>query len=190
MLSTVQGGILRGHKSTPVRHKHMLSPPACSSPLIIEDLPGQATGRARPNVYVCLSAAHPIIYCVCTFWAREPPMCVLSLWSPYFSKFIKYLPSPSPTPQSMSGVHGTKASHSGHSWSSETVGKVQGVTKRCRLSLLTNSAALVYESKSGGGGGSCGVSANEWSCAHHVTWSPNKLWRSTSIFNLWYNPKL
>ncbi len=31
----------------------------------------------------------------------------------------------------------------------------------------------------------CGVSANECSCAHHVTWSPNKLWRSTSIFNLW-----
>ncbi len=35
------------------------------------------------------------------------------------------------------------------------------------------------------GGGDCGVSANEHSCAHHVTWSPNKLWRSTSIFNLW-----
>ncbi len=33
--------------------------------------------------------------------------------------------------------------------------------------------------------GSCGVSANGYSCAHHVTWSPNKLWRSTSIFNLW-----
>jgi hypothetical protein len=31
---------------------------------------------------------------------------------------------------------------------------------------------------------SCGVSANEYSCAHHVTWSPNKLWRSTSIFNI------
>jgi hypothetical protein len=28
------------------------------------------------------------------------------------------------------------------------------------------------------------VSANEYSCAHHVTWSPNKLWRSTSIFIL------
>jgi hypothetical protein len=27
-------------------------------------------------------------------------------------------------------------------------------------------------------------SANEYSCAHHVTWSPNKLWRSTSKFNL------
>ncbi len=33
--------------------------------------------------------------------------------------------------------------------------------------------------------GGCGVSANENSCAHHVTWSPNKLCRSTSIFNLW-----
>ncbi len=36
----------------------------------------------------------------------------------------------------------------------------------------------------GGGGGSWGVSANEYSCAHHVTWSPNKLWRSIFIFNL------
>jgi hypothetical protein len=36
-----------------------------------------------------------------------------------------------------------------------------------------------------GGGGGCGVSANENSCAHHVTWSPNKLWRSNSICNLW-----
>jgi hypothetical protein len=45
----------------------------------------------------------------------------------------------------------------------------QGVTKRCRLSWLTNSA-LVYEPKRGGRGGesceSCGVSANEYSCAH------------------------
>ncbi len=38
-----------------------------------------------------------------------------------------------------------------------------GVTKRCRLSWLTNSA-LVYEHKCGGGG--CGVSTNEYSCAH------------------------
>ncbi len=62
----------------------------------------------------------------------------------------------------------------------------QGVTKRCRLSLLTNSA-LVHEPKCGGmGGGGRGVkvSANEFRCAHHVTWSPHKLWRSTSIFNL------
>jgi hypothetical protein len=36
----------------------------------------------------------------------------------------------------------------------------QGVTKRCRLSQLTNSA-LVYEPKCGGRGGGCGVSANE-----------------------------
>ncbi len=34
------------------------------------------------------------------------------------------------------------------------------------------------------GGGSCGASANENSCTHHLTWSPNKLWRSNSIFNL------
>jgi hypothetical protein len=36
-----------------------------------------------------------------------------------------------------------------------------------------------------GDAGNCGVSADEYSCAHHVTWSPNKLWRSASIFNLW-----
>jgi hypothetical protein len=44
-----------------------------------------------------------------------------------------------------------------------------------------------YTSSNAGGGG-CGVSANEYSCAHHVTWSPNKLRRSTSIFNLWRPP--
>ena len=63
-------------------------------------------------------------------------------------------------------------------------GRQQGVTKRCRLSLLTNSV-LVIRVPMRGRGGSSGVSANEYSCAHHVTWSPNKLWRSTSIFNLW-----
>jgi hypothetical protein len=35
----VQGGILGGHKSAPVSHKHMLSHPYFSSPLINEDLP-------------------------------------------------------------------------------------------------------------------------------------------------------
>jgi hypothetical protein len=40
-----------------------------------------------------------------------------------------------------------------------------------------------------GGRGDCGASANECSCAHHVTWSPNKLRRSTSIFNLRLSPK-
>jgi hypothetical protein len=60
----------------------------------------------------------------------------------------------------------------------------QGVTKRCRLCLLTNSALVIWV-QIRGEGGSCGVSANEYSCAHHVTWSPNKLGRSTYIFNLW-----
>ncbi len=39
-----------------------------------------------------------------------------------------------------------------------------------------------------GEGVSCGVSSNAYSCARHVTWSPNKLWRSTSIFNLCHLP--
>jgi hypothetical protein len=61
----------------------------------------------------------------------------------------------------------------------------QGVTRRCRLSLLTNSASYV-ESKCGGEGGIIGYQpmSAAGSCAHHLTWSPNKLWRSTSIFNL------
>ncbi len=41
----------------------------------------------------------------------------------------------------------------------------QGVTKRCRLFWLTNSAG-VYEPKCGGKGGRCGVSANEYSSAN------------------------
>ncbi len=60
----------------------------------------------------------------------------------------------------------------------------QGVKKRCRLSLLTNSAFVIRVQKRGKGG-SCCVSANENSCVHHVTWIPNKLCRSTSIFNLY-----
>ncbi len=57
------------------------------------------------------------------------------------------------------------------------------VTKICRLSLLTNSALLIRVQMQGEGG-SCGVSANEYSCAHHVTWNPNKICRSISILNL------
>jgi hypothetical protein len=59
----------------------------------------------------------------------------------------------------------------------------QGFTRRCRLSWLTI-APLVCEPKSEGGGGGCGVSSNENSCAHHVAWNPNKLGRLNSIFNL------
>ncbi len=42
-----------------------------------------------------------------------------------------------------------------------------GVTKRCRLSWLTDSA-LVYKPKCGGEGAFCGASANEYSCAHEA----------------------
>jgi hypothetical protein len=48
-----------------------------------------------------------------------------------------------------------------------TVQYIQGVTKRCRLSWLTNSA-LVYESNCGGWLWSSVVSANEYSCAHEA----------------------
>jgi hypothetical protein len=33
------------------------------------------------------------------------------------------------------------------------------------------------------GGGGVARSPNEYSCAHHVALSPNKLWRSASIFD-------
>ncbi len=48
-----------------------------------------------------------------------------------------------------------------------TKNSTQGVTKRCRLSLLTNSA-LIYESQCGGMGGSWG--AQPMSTAVHITW--------------------
>ncbi len=57
----------------------------------------------------------------------------------------------------------------------------RGVTKRCRLSLLTNSA-LVYETNCGGRGGVAGSHPMAMSTA--VNRSPNKLWRYNSIFNL------
>jgi len=48
------------------------------------------------------------------------------------------------------------------------VGRGQEVTKRCRLSWLTNST-LVYEPKCRErGGGGCGVLANEYSCTQEA----------------------
>ncbi len=44
--------------------------------------------------------------------------------------------------------------------------------------LCWPNSALKYESQCGGMEGCCGVSANDYSCAHHVTWSPNKLWKT------------
>ncbi len=61
----------------------------------------------------------------------------------------------------------------------------QGVTKRCRLSLLTNSA-LVYEPKCGEGGELRGPS--QW--VQLCTWNPNKLCVSNSIFNLCMHPQI
>jgi hypothetical protein len=63
----------------------------------------------------------------------------------------------------------------------------QGVTKKCCLSLLTNSV-LVYESLpmrgDGGGGGVARSQPMSTALAHHVTWSPNKLWSTEYIFLL------
>ncbi len=53
-MQAVQGGLLGGHKSTPVKHKHMLFSPACSSPLITEDLAGSWPGQyMRMDNIVC-----------------------------------------------------------------------------------------------------------------------------------------
>ncbi len=54
---------------------------------------------------------------------------------------------------------------------------IQGVTKRCRLSWLTNSA-LVYKPKCGWEGV---AGSRPMSTAVHMEWSLNKLWRSNSI---------
>ncbi len=56
-------------------------------------------------------------------------------------------------------------------------------------SILADQKRPCNTSPNAWGGRRCGVSANEYSCAHHVTWSTNKLWRSTSIFNLCSHPK-
>jgi hypothetical protein len=76
---------------------------------------------------------------------------------------------------------GVRVSNIGERWRTKALS--QGVTRRCRLSWLSYSPRI-SSPNAGGGWGDCGVSANEYSCAHHVTWSPNKLWRSNSIFNL------
>jgi hypothetical protein len=60
-----------------------------------------------------------------------------------------------------------------------SLAETQGVIKRCRLSWLTNSA-LVYESKCGGMEEVAG-SQPVITAVHHVTWSPNKLWRANSL---------
>jgi hypothetical protein len=56
----------------------------------------------------------------------------------------------------------------------------QGVTKRCRLSWLTNSALPRISPNAGEGGELKG--SQPMSTAVHK--SPNKLWRSNSILNL------
>jgi hypothetical protein len=63
--------------------------------------------------------------------------------------------------------------------------KPVGVTKRCRLPWLTNSA-LVYKPKCWGRGELRGLS--QW--VQLCTWSPNTLWRSNSRFNLWLKPTI
>jgi hypothetical protein len=60
----------------------------------------------------------------------------------------------------------------------------KGVTKRCRLSWLTNSA-LVYETKCGWRGGVAGSQPMGTS----VHRSYDKVWRSNPIFNLFSTSK-
>ncbi len=58
----------------------------------------------------------------------------------------------------------------------------QGVTKRCRLSWMTNSALVYLWAQMLGREGVAG--SQPMSTAVHR--SPNKLWRSNTIFNLWW----
>jgi hypothetical protein len=85
-------------------------------------------------------------------------------------------------------IHHCFICHPSDSLCRRMLGSNQGVTKRCRPSMLTNNA-LAIRVQMRGQGGICGVSDNEYRCTHHVTCSPNKLWRSTSIFNLWIEPR-
>ncbi len=64
-------------------------------------------------------------------------------------------------------------------------GVLTGGLQRDVVYLCWPIAPSYMSPNAGGWGRGCGVSANEYSCAHHVTWSPIKLWRSTSKFYLW-----
>jgi hypothetical protein len=55
-MQAVQGGLLGGHKSSPVRHKYMLYSTDFSSPLINEDLQGQAACSLYLLSITCLAA--------------------------------------------------------------------------------------------------------------------------------------
>jgi hypothetical protein len=61
---------------------------------------------------------------------------------------------------------------------------IAGGHKKMSSILADQKRPSFYEPKLGKGG--CGVSADENRCAHHVTLSPNKLWRFNFIFNLCY----
>ncbi len=67
-------------------------------------------------------------------------------------------------------------------WSASNVDIVSACySGGCRLSWLINSAPYLSPNAGRGGGECCGVSVNEYSMC---SWSPKKLWRSNSIFNL------
>ncbi len=124
----VLGGLLGGHKSTPVQHKLVLFPPSLQLPIYnwSSAWAGRAStwDRTAPNNTVCTKTQLP------------PPR----LLRRGLQKDVVYLCWP---------------------------------------------IAPSYMRPNAGGLGGFGVSANEYSCVHHVTLSLNKLWRSTSIFNLW-----
>ncbi len=58
-----------------------------------------------------------------------------------------------------------------------------GVYKEMSSILADQYSAIVYKPKSGRGGGRGGAGSQPMGTAVHR--SPNKLWRSNSIFNMW-----
>ncbi len=60
----------------------------------------------------------------------------------------------------------------------------RGLQRDVVWSLLTNST-LVIRVQMRGEGRSCGVSANQYSCTHRVTWSPNKILEIYTSNVLW-----
>ncbi len=77
----VDGDLLGGHRSTPVRHKHMLFPPACIFPLITEDL---------PELRASLPLMHGQNWFLVTFHPLSKAIETYSIYNSNFKCFINF----------------------------------------------------------------------------------------------------
>jgi hypothetical protein len=79
-----QGVLLRGHKSSPVRHKHMLYPPSFSSPLTFDNRFSK-TGWAEPQSVHYITFCHQASYLSATSHTgrklcQVKRLCLKRLW--------------------------------------------------------------------------------------------------------------